>query len=107
MSWGTISTSGPIASCRHPSATAPTTASTRPWAIPSRAVAGGGLHGAAESLLDFRQQAGGRPPQRDARDGAEPAMAGSAGEDRGHAGDGRLRDWRLLRPAPEVAGRTE
>ena len=39
--------------------------------------------------------------------GAEPAVAGCAGEDRRHAPDGRHRHPRLLRAAAEVAGRAE
>ena len=39
--------------------------------------------------------------------GAEPPLAGSPGEDRRHARDGRHRHPRLLRPVAEMAGRAE
>ncbi len=75
--------------------------------VSSRAGQDRRLHRAAESLLHLRQQGRGRAAERDARDGAEQAVARSArGADRPEA-DGRHRDSRLLRAAQEMAGRAE
>ena len=46
-----------------------------PVPVPSRAREGLGLHGAAPSLLDLRQQGGRRPAESDARDGGVEAVA--------------------------------
>ena len=67
----------------------------------------GGLHRAAEPLLDLRQQGSGRAPGQDARNGRKPPVARRArGPDR-PAGNGRHRHPRLLRPAGKMAGGTE
>ena len=75
--------------------------------VPPRALAGRRLHRTAEPLLHLRQQRSGRPAQRHAGNGPEPPVAGSAGENRRHAPDGRHRHPRLLRPVAEVARRAE
>ena len=66
-----------------------------------------GCTDAAESLLDLRQQSGGRSAERDARNGRQPAVAeGARGVDRARA-NGCDGDSGLLRAAEEVAGRAE
>src|SRR5206468_2710079 len=61
----------------------------------------------APPLLDLRKQGSGAEARRDAPDGSLPAVAGRPRGDQRKARDGRDRDPRLLRAAPEVAGRAE
>src|SRR4029079_10351952 len=73
-----------------------------PLALPDRR-----QQGAAEPLLDLRQQGSGGAPQYDVGDGGEPPVArGAGGVDR-TAADGRDGDPRLLRAAADVAGGAE
>ena len=68
---------------------------------------GAGQQHAAPSLLDLRQQGSGAASEHDARDGAEPPLAGRDVRAHRPAPDGRHRDSGLLRAAQEVAGRAE
>src|SRR5439155_193397 len=73
--------------------------------VPPRAVEDGGLHAAAESLLDLREQGGRRTAEQDVVDGTVAPLAGGARGAHRVEADGCDGDSRLLRAAGEVAGR--
>ena len=78
-----------------------------PVPVPPRACEDVGLHDAAPSLLDLRQQGRRRAVEKDARDGCVPPVARCARSAHRATADGRHRDRRLLCAAESVAGPAE